>query len=449
MQSHSARRQLWPDQWQNGTQGSAAQAEACYIRRHSRWYERLLLGLPFQMLVGLPLVLMLPALLRWGWEFWFNLTDPRLNTLAVIGLSFIAIVCTLRRLARFPGAQVAAYIFPVVSLVFLISIAILFFARESYTRYTMLGGYVLCLLWFFAGYFIGRRYRRMRLAVVPIGEAARLRGANQVELLSLGEPELGSTRVDGVVADLRSDSLGPEWERFLAKCTLHRIPVYHIKQINESMSGRVRIDHLSENEFGSLMPSPVYESVKRLVDFLGALVLLPLAAPIMLVTACLIRWDSPGPALFVQSRMGYRGIPFKVYKFRSMRCDIEGKGFTDGENDPRITRVGRVIRKYRIDELPQLFNVLKGDMSFIGPRPESMRLSEWYEKDVPFFSYRHIVRPGISGWAQVEQGYAAEIDGMVKKLQYDFYYIKHFSLWIDVLIVFKTLRTICTGHGAR
>lgn len=147
--------------------------------------------------------------------------------------------------------------------------------------------------------------------------------------------------------------------------------------------------------------------------------------------------------------MGFRGRPFKMYKFRSMRNDMIGTGFTQEGDEPRITRVGRVIRKYRIDELPQIFNILKGQMSFIGPRPESMQLSEWYEKDVPFFSYRHIVRPGISGWAQVSHGYAAEVEGMKVKLEHDFYYIKHFSLWLDMLIAAKTIKTILTGFGAR
>ena len=138
-----------------------------------------------------------------------------------------------------------------------------------------------------------------------------------------------------------------------------------------------------------------------------------------------------------------------MLKFRSMRIDMGGKGFTQGKDDPRITKVGKFIRKYRIDELPQIFNILIGQMSFIGPRPESLDLSIWYEKDVPFFSYRHVVRPGISGWAQVEQGYAAEVDGMNIKLEYDFYYIKHFSLWLDILITFKTIKTIISGFGAR
>lgn len=193
----------------------------------------------------------------------------------------------------------------------------------------------------------------------------------------------------------------------------------------------------------------LYSSLKRLVDFLCVFLLLPIFMPIMLVTAFLIARDSKGGVFYTQKRMGYRGKSFTMYKFRSMRTDMNGKGFTEGGEDPRITKVGSIIRKYRIDELPQILNVLKGEMSFIGPRPESLDLSVWYEKDVPFFSYRHVVRPGLSGWAQVNQGYAAEVDGMIVKLQYDFYYIKNFSLWLDILIVIKTIRTIFTGFGSR
>ncbi|MCE9684325.1 exopolysaccharide biosynthesis polyprenyl glycosylphosphotransferase [Halomonas alkalisoli] len=420
-----------------------------YERRHSRWYEQLLLGVPFQLLVGLPLVLLIPGLDRWGWAFWNFLPDYRANTLIAIAVAFVLILFTLRRMNRFPGAQLGAYTLPTVTVVFLLVVAALFFLRESYTRQVLFTGYLACLVWFIVGNFIGRRYRRLKLAVVPVGQATSIKGTQQIELRQLQAPDLKHVRYDGVVADLHSDDLTPEWERFLARCTLAHIPVYHTKQIRESITGRVEVTHLSENEYGALLPNGLYQGIKRLVDLAGALMLLPLLSPLLLVTALMIKRDSPGPVLFVQTRMGYRGRPFKVYKFRSMYCDQQGRGFTEGDDDPRITRVGRVIRKYRIDELPQILNVIRGEMSFIGPRPESLQLSEWYEQDVPFFSYRHVVRPGISGWAQVEQGYAAEVDGMIAKLQYDFYYIKHFSLWIDVLIGFKTLKTILTGFGAR
>ena len=151
----------------------------------------------------------------------------------------------------------------------------------------------------------------------------------------------------------------------------------------------------------------------------------------------------------MQPRMGFNGRWFDVIKFRSMNVNQQGSHFTEVDEDHRITKVGQFIRRYRLDELPQFWNVLKGEMSLIGPRPESAELARWYDQEVPFFAYRHVVRPGISGWAQVMHGYAAGVDDMKDKLAYDFYYIKHFSLWLDLLIWYKTIRTVLTGFGAR
>ncbi|WP_251976405.1 exopolysaccharide biosynthesis polyprenyl glycosylphosphotransferase [Salinicola avicenniae] len=422
--------------------------EAKYERRHSRWYERLLFGLPLQFLVGLPIVALTPAVLRWGWQFWEYMPDVRGNTLLAIILSFTAIVFTLRRIMRYPGVQVVSFILPAVSIAYLIVVAALFFTREGYTRQVLFYGYVLCLGWFFLGYLVGRRYRSQKLAVVPLGQALMMRGGRQVELRFLTEPNLESVRFDGVVADFYAKDMTPEWEKFIAKCTLFHIPVYNVKQIEESITGRVQIEHLAENEFGTLLPSSFYAAVKRSLDIVGAVLFLPLLLPLLVGVAFFIKKEDMGPVFFVQQRMGYRARPFRMYKFRTMRCGEKGAEFTHG-NDPRITRIGKWLRKYRFDELPQIINVLKGEMSFIGPRPETTRLSIWYERDVPFFSYRHVVRPGISGWAQVNQGYAAEVDGMRAKLQYDFYYIKHFSLWLDLLIFLKTFKTMLTGFGSR
>ena len=151
--------------------------------------------------------------------------------------------------------------------------------------------------------------------------------------------------------------------------------------------------------------------------------------------------------------MGFRGKTFTVYKFRSMRVQDESERDLHSDktlsDDDRITRIGRFIRKTRIDELPQVFNILKGDMSWIGPRPETLRLSKWYEEEIPFYRYRHIVRPGISGWAQVKQGHVTEVDDIRLKLEYDMYYVKHFSLWLDLLIAVKTVSVVFTGNGAK
>lgn len=420
-----------------------------FERRHSRWYEVLLFGLGCHLLIGLPLVLGLPVLEVWGWGFWHELPELHLATHIAVGGAFVASMLTLRRMQRYPGSQSVALIFPTVTAAFLFAMAILLLSRQDYSRQFLLGSFVVSLAWFYIGFAVGRRFRTLKLALVPFGETKQLRSLGQADLRLLESPDLGGVRFDGVVADLRATDLSPEWEKFLARCTLCHIPVYHIRQVAESMSGRVKVDHLSENEFGSLLPSLAYLGFKRIADLLGALLLLPILLPVMAIVALLVKLDSPGPALFLQPRMGYRQNPFLMYKFRSMYVDMSGEDFTLAEDDPRITPLGRWIRKYRVDELPQIFNILKGEMSFIGPRPESASLSLWYEKDVPFFSYRHVVRPGITGWAQVEQGYAAEIEGMSKKLQYDFYYIKHFSLWLDVLISLKTLWTLWRGFGAR
>src|SRR6201991_52914 len=147
--------------------------------------------------------------------------------------------------------------------------------------------------------------------------------------------------------------------------------------------------------------------------------------------------------------MGYRGVPFTVYKFRTMTV-AQPTGETELRNaiteagDSRVTRIGRFLRQSRLDEVPQLMNILRGEMSWIGPRPEALVLSQWYEKELPFYRYRHIVRPGITGWAQVNQGHVADVADVLWKLQYDFYYIKYFSPWLDMLIVLRTIRTMLT-----
>jgi lipopolysaccharide/colanic/teichoic acid biosynthesis glycosyltransferase len=243
--------------------------------------------------------------------------------------------------------------------------------------------------------------------------------------------------------------LTPEWERFLSDCALKRIPVYNAMQFRESLTGKVNVRHLVANNFGDLSPSIFHQNLKRVIDVLFLVTFSPVILPVMIIIAIWIKVDSPGNAFFIQPRMGFNGRWFDVIKFRSMYVDHNGSHFTEEGEDQRITKVGRVIRKYRLDELPQFWNVLKAEMSLIGPRPESAELARWYDSEVPFFAYRHVVRPGISGWAQVMQGYAAGVDDMKDKLAYDFYYIKHFSLWLDLLIWYKTIRTVLTGFGSR
>ncbi|MRX73671.1 exopolysaccharide biosynthesis polyprenyl glycosylphosphotransferase [Bacillus lacus] len=187
--------------------------------------------------------------------------------------------------------------------------------------------------------------------------------------------------------------------------------------------------------------------LKRILDLSLALIGLVLAIPVVLITMLLIRLESPGSPLFLQERVGLKGHTFNVMKLRSMRFDAEKNGAQWAEkNDPRVTRIGAFIRKTRIDELPQLINVLKGDMSMIGPRPERAVFAEEFEKDIPGFSQRLNVKPGLTGWAQVNGGYDITPK---EKLELDLYYISKMSFLLDVKILFKTIRVVFTGEGAR
>lgn len=422
-----------------------------FERRHSRWYEIILFSTLFQFVMGFAVVVVLPNWWHWGDYFLsWRLDALQFNTFLTNSTAYVVSFYILHKFKLFPGTRSLPFIIPTVLITWLSVFAVLLLLREEvYSRPVLVASFALANAWAFFGFFLGHRFTKPKLALVPFGRALELADTTQALITVLRSPVLNGRRYDGIVADLHSDELSPEWERFLAKCTLAGIPVYHTQQLIEWFTGCVKVEHLSENSFGSLQPSFFYSSVKRAIDFSCVFLLLPIFAPIMLITAVAIALDSKGGVFYTQKRMGYRGKPFTMYKFRSMRNDIAGKDFTVGEADPRITKVGLMIRKYRIDELPQILNVLKGEMSFIGPRPESLDLSRWYEKDVPFFEYRHVVRPGLSGWAQVNQGYAAEVEGMTIKLQYDFFYIKHFSLWLDILVFSKTVRTVMTGFGSR
>jgi len=193
-----------------------------------------------------------------------------------------------------------------------------------------------------------------------------------------------------------------------------------------------------------------YVPFKRILDLCFIVVFSPIIIPLMLVTAILIKIESRGPVFFWQKRVGVHGKVFEMLKFRSMTTDSENEGSKFAQNgDKRVTRFGRFIRKMRIDEIPQLWNIIRGDMSLIGPRPEQVAFVKKFEKAIPKYSARHIVRPGITGLAQVEQGYVDDESGTRTKLVYDLHYIENLSFKMDMEIVGKTIYTMATGFGAR
>jgi lipopolysaccharide/colanic/teichoic acid biosynthesis glycosyltransferase len=309
-------------------------------------------------------------------------------------------------------------------------------------------GFALAANWLLLSYDLRNRIVPPTLAIVPVGMRPDPAAFRTVRWQVLSSPDADVGTVDAIVADLAGD-MSPEWDRAIASAVLAGIPVYDLRQIREMLSGRVEVASLSQNDFGTSLPSKVYHPVKRLIDIAVSILALPVFLPVIAVFAVLIRLESPGPAFFVQPRMGLRGKPFRIYKLRSMRTDMPAGAHFTAEDDPRITRIGRFIRKYRIDEFPQIFNILKGEMSWIGPRPEALPLARWYAQEVPLYMYRHAVRPGITGWAQVLQGNVAEVDAATIKLQYDFYYAKHFSPTLDLQIAFMTVHIMLTGFGSR
>jgi exopolysaccharide biosynthesis polyprenyl glycosylphosphotransferase len=185
-------------------------------------------------------------------------------------------------------------------------------------------------------------------------------------------------------------------------------------------------------------------SMHRVVAFIGAFLSLPIA----MMTAILIKLDSRGPVLYKQERVGKNGRPFKLMKFRSMRTDAEKDGPVWAKtDDERMTRVGRIIRKIRVDEIPQFWNILRGDMNFVGPRPERPHFVKQLAEEIPYYEQRHLIAPGLTGWAQINYPYGASIEDAKQKLQYDLYYMKNHSVALDATIMFETTKTILFGRG--
>jgi sugar transferase (PEP-CTERM system associated) len=260
--------------------------------------------------------------------------------------------------------------------------------------------------------------------------------------------------VDEIVVALSERRGGSMPLRALLDCKLQGVRVTDAATYFEQNLGQIRLDAMSAGwlVFGEGFDQGLWRTaVKRLVDIVGALVLIALTWPLMLLTAIVIKIESRGPVLYRQERVGLHGQPFDVVKFRSMRTDAEKDGVPRWASaaDSRVTRVGRIIRKVRIDELPQLFGVLVGHMSLVGPRPERPFFVDQLTKDIPFYAVRHSVKPGVTGWAQVNYQYGASREDTVEKLQYDLYYVKNHSLFLDIVILFETVGVVLTGKGAQ
>ncbi|MDM7957521.1 sugar transferase [Blastomonas sp.] len=412
-------------------------------------------SLRVQTIAALALAVLLPGIVYFNDNpFQIINSTTAFNTLVGAGVATFVAYFMASRVTAFPGTSQLSYVLPTYVVSYGVIATVILLTRLPYSASILTINFVATMSVQILASILAERQVPYEVHIVPGGRISQIGSVRHLPTIALSTPAVPAGKRAILVADLHYDHSN-EWERAIAEATLRGIPVYHYKQVIESLTGRVRIEHMSENMFGSLLPSLNYARTKRAADVLVTLLLIPLLALPMLLVGIAIRMESSGPALFRQARMGYGGKPFSVVKFRTMRCpdpnqptDARDAAMTKKDDD-RITPLGRFLRRSRIDELPQFINVLKGEMSWIGPRPEAIALSEWYESELPFYSYRHIVRPGITGWAQVNQGHVTNLDDISAKLQYDFYYIKNFSYWLDLLIVFRTVMVMLNGFGAK
>jgi sugar transferase, PEP-CTERM system associated/exopolysaccharide biosynthesis polyprenyl glycosylphosphotransferase len=241
--------------------------------------------------------------------------------------------------------------------------------------------------------------------------------------------------------------------RELLKLRFNGVVIEEAGALLERLTGKLYLDGLRPSNFiysEGFRVKPSQQIARRIVSTLTAAVGLLLFLPFFPFVVLMVRMSSPGPIFFRQTRVGMGGRNFSVYKFRTMRTDAEAAGAKWAtKNDPRVTRVGMFMRKTRLDEVPQLWNVLRGDMGFVGPRPERPEFVPWLSEQIPYFDLRHMIRPGLTGWAQVRYGYGATLAQSREKLEFDLYYIKHMTLGLDLLIMFETVKTIIRRQGAQ
>lgn len=291
----------------------------------------------------------------------------------------------------------------------------------------------------YIGYISNNKSRATKYLIGNYDEMEKIIKENKVDLLV-------------IVKDMQSPSFKKYLKR-LFELKVNGLKVLSYEIFNEEIQKKIdasKIDEewlLQSNGF-DILNDGMQKNMKRGADLVIASTLMILLSPVALIAAILIKLESKGPIIFKQVRIGENMVPFKVYKFRSMKIhDPQKYSKYAQDNDNRVTKIGNFMRKTRIDELPQLFCILKGTMSFVGPRPEWDILAKEYEKQIPYYNLRHMIKPGLTGWAQVMYPYGENIEDTKRKLEYDLYYLKHQDLILDVLIILKTVKVILFGKG--
>ena len=374
----------------------------------------------------------------------------KLTFIAVFSVAYIisTLIC-IRRLALPTADFFNKIIFIYLVIYVLLGLVLSVIRIPLFSRVVFLSEFVLSTIFLVSLLFLFHKIFPKRIGLLSNLNPIDFQHLRPIQWITIDSVDNNLSILDGAIFDSR-DINNQHTATLLANLTLYNVPIYEDKQILEWLTGRVSLDRLTNREFDEFNRHRKYFVLKRFVD-LGLTVIL--ALPIVITTfiiAVAVKLDSPGPVLFWQKRTGYQDKTFSMCKFRSMQSDDQTNDSQFAlKNDKRITRIGRILRRTRIDELPQFWNVLLGDMSVIGPRPEQPEFSEQFRESIPFYAFRHTVRPGITGCAQIKQGYAADEEETKIKLEYDFYYIKYLSWWLEAVIVFLTLKTILLGSGHR
>lgn len=292
---------------------------------------------------------------------------------------------------------------------------------------------------------VKHRATRVRIAVLGPNEPAD--GQIRFPYDRITDPSADLRPYDVLLTTTVTD-LSPEWASVLSRAMVVGKPVRHVAEFIEDQEGLVSVDHFDLDHLPAHGLTS-YHARKRVFDIVLSLLFMPLALILLSFGAIIVLVTMGRPILFFQRRAGQGGITFNIFKLRTMRQAADVNGMTTASGDLRITPAGRFLRRFRIDEIPQIFNVLRGHMSIIGPRPEWVVLSDRYSHDLPVYTYRHLVRPGITGWAQVRGGYASDLAETRVKVGYDLYYIKNLSFALDMQILMRTVWTLLSGGGVR
>lgn len=367
----------------------------------------------------------------------------------LVGFGYILTMLVVGKLSLYPKVSSFGLCFSILLLSYMGIILVISATRVYYSRSYLLLSFLLSLLSLLTIGYIEDKHKKLRFVLLSdlSGNETEELGRVNIEFLRTIKPS--ENHYDGIVVkDIKN--LSPDIARFIVTETLRGTPVYTFAELYAFFLGRVPLEYIDPDLLGTRASSSIYKGVKRIVELLIATIFFVPAAVIGLIIAISIKVDSKGPVFFIQERVGQNGRPFKLIKFRTMHnnSELDGPQFAK-ENDSRVTKVGKVLRKTRLDELPQIINVIRGDMSFVGPRPEQIPFARQFEEKIPYYNLRYYLKPGLTGWAQINRGYTSGLDDTKEKLEYDLFYLRYESPWLDLLILFKTMKIVLTGFGAR